>query len=430
METNTWAEYEIIGTIMTHGNKYLYEVYGELKPYHFTIKELREAYEAMLTLDLNGVQITHATLLDKLEFTPEIKVKLVSAVKSVVSPSAIKHNANSLIKQWKLNEAKRIASCFGQDEFDDVNSYIHMYADMMNSVASIGDEENIKPWKKVVEQAKIDMFSPIPKSRIYTGFQRFDKMLNGTDATDFLLIAARPAVGKSAFKEQIIKYNAEQGKRILNISLEMPDFQLVERQTSAIAKINLTDIRNRVATKGSEYDTEKEKIEIAVEHMESWNIDVWDNPNITPSKLTRIMRTRKYDVVFIDYAGLMKADGKHFNREQEVASISRAVRIAAQGSRTPVVALLQLNRNVEYRSTKRVLLSDLRESGAWENDAVQVVALSPYGEESESKVLLEILKNRNSELGQVILNFDKPHMTFYELEERYEEPKQKRGMDI
>lgn len=427
---NTWAEYEIIGTIMTGGNKYLQEVYEKLRPYHFTVNELRVAYEAMLNLDEQSKQITSATLLDVVPFTPEIKVKLARAAKAVVSPSAISNNADALIKRWKLAEAKRIAGCFGQDDFDDIDKYIAMYADMMNAVASSGEEENIKSWKSVLDDGKKRMFSPVGNNRIYTGFSQCDKILNGTDPTDFMLIAARPAVGKSAFKEQIIRYNAKQGKRILNISLEMPDFQLVERQTAAVGKINLTDIRNRVAAKGPEYDTEKEQIDLAIEQMESWNIDVWDNPSITPSKLRRIMRTRKYDIVFIDYAGLMEADGKHYNREQAVSSVSRAIRVACMDTRTPVVGLLQLNRNVEYRSNKRVVLADLRESGAWENDAVQVVGLSPYGDEDSGKILFEVLKNRSGECGMQILQFDGAHMTFYELEERYTEPKQKRGMDI
>lgn len=433
MADTVWCEYETVGAILIHGRKCLHQVIDILKPEYFTVYELSEAYREMLKMDAESKEITSGSLIGSLSgrLTPEMKVEIARAAKSVCSASVIRHNAKSIVDSWKMAQAMKVAAAFGQDEYEDTSKYIAMYADMLNAVAGFGDEAGVKSWRDVCARAKREMFSPVSEKRIFFGLPGFDRILGGSDPTDLVLIAARPAVGKTAFKEQFVRNLARKGKKILNVSLEMPDIQLAERQTSALSGISLSDIRNRVIVSGPGYDVEKEKIETAIDDMWDWDIDVYDTPNMTPNHLSRIVRLEKYDIAVIDYGGLMNADSRTQNRQEEMAAVSRGLRAIALGQKIQVIVLLQLNREVEHRASNRVLLSDLKETGQWEQDAVQVIGMSQYGEPEENKVLLEVLKNRNGECGTMILQFDKPRMRFYELEERYEEPKQKRarGMD-
>lgn len=426
-------EYEVIGAVLVHGRDCLHKISDVLKPEHLRNFELSEAYKAMLRLDIMGNEISPATVIRELGqlLTPEQKLEMATATQAVISIGALRDNAKAIADRWKFDKACEIATCFGQDTYDDVNQYIAMYADMLNSLAADGDHEGVKPWADVLTRAKKEMFQPISEERIRFGLPGLDRILGGTDPTDLMLIAARPAVGKTALKEQLIRNWAKQGKYVLNVSLEMPDQQIAERQTAALSGVSLSNIRDRIAAQAGT-DIEREKIEIAIDDMKDWKIDVWDNPSLTPSRLSRIVRMKRYDIVVVDYGGLLQPDNARQNRVEEMSQVSRAMRALALGQRIQVVVLLQLNRQVEGRSSKRVLLSDLRETGQWEQDGSQVVGMSPYGDPEGGKVLLEVLKNRNGPCGTQIVAFDKPQMTFMELEERYVESQAKltRGMDV
>lgn len=431
LEKLDFAESELVGTILTHHNKMLYEVSAILRPEYFSIPEMQQAYAAFMEMDAAGTTITPGSLMTHLggNLTSDMKVAIVQACESVISPSGIKNNAKAIFDRWKLKEAQQVALDFIYDDCNDINQHIYNCSDKLTAIAGNGDEDDIKPWRQVVSDAKEKMFQPISERRLYFGMSGCDYIVGGVDPTDYIIIAARPAIGKSSYAAQIVRSFAKRGKKILLVSLEMPGQQLVERMTTAVSDIDMDAIRNRVASRGAEADIEREQIEIAAETMEGWKIDLHDKGRMTPAQLLRLVKIRRYDAVVIDHIGLMTPDGKTNTREQEVSTISRALRALAMNCQIQVFALCQLNRAVEGRSSKRVMLSDLRDSGSLEQDATHVIGLSPT---EDDKILFEVLKNRNGRLGTQLLRFDKPHMTFHELEEKYSEPERRkmRGMEV
>ena len=420
---NNRCEYELIGTLMEHGRACLHDVMDVVRPDYFEVFELSEIYRAMLTLDREQKEITHGAIISKFPgvmLTAELKVTLSHAVQQACNPQTARNNAVWILETWKFKKAKEICGFFGGDSFDDISRYIAGTAEMLMAVAGFGDDSKVKSWRQVLKEAKEEAFAPADESnRIRMGLPGFDKLLGAIKPTDMALIAARPAIGKTALKEHIVRHLARQGKRILNVSLEMPGAQIGQRQLSAESGISLSDFRDGALSK-------KEQIEAAERNMQDWDIDVFDSSSMTPNKLQRIVQMKRYDVVFVDYGGLLQPDGKTANRQEEMASVSRALRGIAMGCKIPIVVLLQLNREIEKRSSGRVLLSDLKETGQWEADATHVVGMSKL---EEDNILLEILKNRNGPCGTQIVRFDKPRMRFVELEERYVEPQKWRGMD-
>lgn len=421
---NDFRDLAVLRTIEERGAKALHAI-PFLLPEHFERHEHAELFRVIVDLDRAGREITSSAITAKID--PQLRGALVEIVETLPLPNskALVESARDILDGWKMRQARTIAASFGFDEYTSVNDYITMYAEMLQAVADCGDSEGVKKWAAVLQEAKKEMFSPVSPNRLKLGFANLDRMLNGVDPTDFLLLAARPAVGKSAFKEQIVRNMARGGKKILNVSLEMPDIQLAERQTAALSGISLSDLRSRVAAQEGS-DIEREKIEIAMEEMQPWKIDVYDSPKLNPSTLQRLVKRGRYDVVVVDYGGLMQSDAKTENRVQEMSAVSRALRGIALGCKVQMITLLQIGREAEMRTTNRLLMRDLKETGQWEQDATHIIGMSPL---EDDKVLLEILKNRHGECGTQVMRFDKPRMDFRELEERYEEPKRKlRGM--
>ncbi|HIW20790.1 MAG TPA: replicative DNA helicase [Candidatus Dorea intestinavium] len=243
-----------------------------------------------------------------------------------------------------------------------------------------------------------------------TGFIDLDYKLSGLQPSDLIIVAARPSMGKTAFVLNIAQYVAVRKKKAAAIfSLEMSKEQLVNRLLALESQVNSQGIRS-----GQLKDHEWEKLIEGAGDIGKSGLILDDTPSISITELRSKCRKYKleYDigVIFIDYLQLMSGNigKKNDNRQQEISDISRALKALARELNIPVIALSQLNRSVELRTDKRPMLSDLRETGAIEQDADVVMFIyrdDYYNKDSELKGQAEIIiaKQRNGPTGTVKL---------------------------
>jgi len=261
---------------------------------------------------------------------------------------------------------------------------------------------------------------------IETGFTRLDKLTNGMHGGELIVIAARPGVGKSALAMNIVENVAKQGHSVAVFSLEMSNDQLVERMLSSMSGVSLASIKSGHLERGEQ---DVSRLLNATNVIGStMHLFGNDNPNVKPaevrSQCRRIKNQSGLDLVVIDYIGLMEGDrGAVEGRQNEVASITRALKIMAKELDVPVIALSQLKRDAEIRNIKtkggegggsEPVLSDLRESGAIEQDADIVMFI--HREDPDQKpddVTLVVAKHRNGETDKIPLKWVGKNVRFY-----------------
>lgn len=250
---------------------------------------------------------------------------------------------------------------------------------------------------------------------IETGFRRFDRMTNGLHGGEFIVIAARPGVGKSALSMNIVEHVAKQGKTVAVFSLEMSNEQLIERLLSSMSTVPLEYIKSGQLPNGA---SDLAKLRLAQETICSkMSLFGNDYANVKPSEIASQCRRLKaqhgLDLIVIDYIQLMTGTekGRSDGRQQEVANISRALKLLAKELNVPVIALSQLKRDAEIRNIKgkdgggggEPVLSDLRESGAIEQDADIVLFIHKDTDAKTGSTThsLIIAKHRNGETGNI-----------------------------
>ena len=247
---------------------------------------------------------------------------------------------------------------------------------------------------------------------IPTGFIDLDRMTSGLNNSDLIILAARPAMGKTAFALNLALNAGKEKKKVLIFSLEMPAQQLYQRLLSIESGIPQNKLKNVYLE-----EEEWTKLTVATGNLAETDIYVADLPYTNVLEIrsyARKMKSQeKLDLIIIDYLQLINGTGRggsEFSRQQEISDISRSLKGLARELDVPVIALSQLSRAVESRVDKRPMLSDLRESGAIEQDADIVVFLyreEYYIPETENKGITELIigKHRNGATGTVKLNF-------------------------
>lgn len=264
---------------------------------------------------------------------------------------------------------------------------------------------------------------------VQTYYTEFDKITSGLQPSDLIIIAARPGMGKTSLGLNIAYNVANRGKKGVAIfSLEMSDEQLCLRILSLASKLNLKNLRDGKLT-----PTQWKKLFLNIDELSIAPLYIIDRPGISILEIQSISRRLKKEkdiqLIVIDYLQLIETD--YFNknresREQQISLISRSLKSLARELKIPVVTLSQLNRSVEARKPPRPMLSDLRESGAIEQDADLVIFIYRdeyyYKDNSEEKGTAEILieKHRNGPLGAVKLAFTNEYASFENLAQEYE----------
>ena len=254
-----------------------------------------------------------------------------------------------------------------------------------------------------------------------TGFYEFDEKTSGFQRSDLIIVAARPSMGKSAFAATVAEYAAlEKGVGVAFFSLEMSKEQVAMRMLCSQARVDASKVRTgRLASSDWPLLTK------AAAKLSNAPIFVDDSPAISPlelrAKARRLKTGQNIGLIVVDYLQLMRAATRSENRQQEISEISRSLKALARELGIPVIAISQLSRAVESRQDHRPQLSDLRESGAIEQDADVVVLLMRedyYNATPENIGLAEVIiaKQRNGPTGNIKLRFSKEFVRFDNLE--------------
>ena len=256
---------------------------------------------------------------------------------------------------------------------------------------------------------------------VSTGFNDLDQMTSGLQPGDLVIVAGRPSMGKTSFAMNLAENAAlGAGQAVAVFSMEMPASSLTMRMLSSLGRVDQLKVRT-----GRLSDGDWNSLTATLSLLSSTSIFIDDTPALTPTEVRarcrRLTREHPLGMVVIDYLQLMQVPSNKENRATEISEISRSLKALAKELNTPVVALSQLNRGVESRPNKRPLLSDLRESGAIEQDADIILFVyrdEYYNPESEDKGLAELIisKHRAGSLGTVKLQFVGMYTRFNNLE--------------
>lgn len=377
-------------------------------------------FEAMVELHDEGKAVDLITLQDRLrekELPPEISsMEFVRDLLSAVPTSAnVKYYAEIVAEKSMLRKLIKTTEeisnlCYlGKEKTQDILEVTEKK--IFDQVQNRGSEEFV-PIRQVVLNAieKIEKASRTQGSvtGIPTGFIDLDYKMSGFQPSDLILVAARPSMGKTAFVLNIAQYMAFHNDVTTAIfSLEMSKEQLVNRLLALESKVDSQNIRT-----GNLEDEEWAKLIEGANIIGKSHLIIDDKPGISISELRSKCRKYKMEhnlgIIFIDYLQLMTGSGRSESRQQEISEISRSLKALARELNVPVVALSQLSRAVEQRPDHRPMLSDLRESGAIEQDADVVMFIyrdDYYNKDSENKNIAEIIiaKQRNGPIGTVNL---------------------------
>ena len=243
-----------------------------------------------------------------------------------------------------------------------------------------------------------------------TGFDQFDENTSGLQKGDLIIVAGRPSMGKTSLAMNMAEYAVIQKQECVAIfSMEMPSHQLTMRMLSSIGRINQQHIRTGKLT-----DEDWPRLTSAVSMLSESKLYIDDSPALSPTEIRararRLKREHGLSLIIIDYLQLMQITGSNENRTNDVSEISRSLKALAKELDVPVIALSQLNRSLEQRTDKRPVMSDLRESGAIEQDADLIVFIyrdEVYNEETPDKGTAEIIvaKQRNGPIFKTRLTF-------------------------
>ena len=421
------AQEDLVGRVMPHSLEAERSVLGSMlidpdaveiaseivKEEDFYARQNGILYRTMLEMSRKGVAIDPVTLQAKLReknLPPELySDELIRELIAMVPSSAnIKSYANivaekSLLRSMIRANEEIAGSCYAEQE--EMETLLDKAERRIFEISQRRTASNFVPIRQIVLNAmdRIDQASRIKGNvtGLSTGFTDLDSRTAGLQPADFILIAARPSMGKTALVLNIAEYLTLREDRCVAVfSLEMSREQLVNRMFAMQSHVEAQKIRTGDLTE-SEW---AEVIESAQKIGES-RLIIDDTPAITVA-----------DIVIIDYLQLMSGSGgRNDSRQQEISDISRSLKALARELNVPVVALSQLSRAVESRPNHRPMLSDLRESGAIEQDADLVMFIyrdDYYNEDSEKKGIAEIIiaKQRNGPIGTVELSWQ-PQLT-------------------
>jgi replicative DNA helicase len=269
----------------------------------------------------------------------------------------------------------------------------------------------------VMERITLLYESSNPITGISTGFSDLDERLSGLQNSDLVIVAGRPSMGKTAFAMNLCESAAIKSKLPVAVfSMEMPAEQLTMRMLSSLGRIDQQRVRSGKLT-----DEDWPRLTATMSMLNDAEIYIDDTPALTPTELRarcrRLKREKNLGMVLIDYLQLMHVPGTKENRATEISEISRGLKALAKELNVPVIALSQLNRSLEQRTDKRPQMSDLRESGAIEQDADVILFIyrdEVYNDDSKDKGKAEIIigKQRNGPIGRVMLTFRNQYTRF------------------
>ena len=443
MPHNIEAEQAVLGCILIDVQAQA-DILGMIKEEDFYSQAHRDIFSSMLKIYQKSIPVDFVTILDGLEKDKILDkvggIEYITTLTNTV-PSAVNFKYYCDIVKADSTRRKLIES--GQRiiedayESEDKDKSLQFAEKEIFDIAEKQERSALEHVGKPNGAIKhvIDKFDAIAKDPtalkgIPTGFKEFDRVTNGLQNSDLILLAARPGVGKTSFAMNVIVHAAtELGKKCAVFSLEMSKEQLIQRAICSLAKVSMAKALN-----GSMDGEEWKRIWAATKKLEQSGLYVDDSSLTTPAdiltKCRRLKAKEDVDLIMIDYIQLMSSGSnkREMNRQNEVSDISRNLKIAAKELNVPIIVLSQLSRSVESRAENghRPMLSDLRDSGAIEQDADIVLFLynpEKYNdvaqEDEPGTVELIIAKHRNGSTGKVKLRWIGEYTTFVNPDERF-----------
>lgn len=434
MPNSVEAEQNILFCIMRNQNMQL-EILSKLNEDDFYQQSHATIFSAMKEISRRSHKVGEDNMSNTVDLTTVVdclrrngKLAQVGDIDYLLKlnellPSAAKYEEYLAIVKRASVMRKLIGICgevtkraYSADSAEDVITYAEeeifslSQRDANSGLVSFADE-TVKAMIKINDR----FVNPDDSRGIMTGYTRFDNMTNGLHGGELIVLAARPGVGKSTLAMNIVENVAKLGKTVAVYSLEMSNGQLVERMLSSMSTVPLKFIKNGQLPNA---DSDIARLRVAQDIIcSSMQLYGNDYANIRPSEISSQCRRLKaqhgLDLIVVDYIQLMNSDAKDSNqgRQQEVAAITRALKLIAKELNVPVIALSQLKREAEMRNIKgdknagssEPVLSDLRESGAIEQDADIVLFIHKEQDPATGadKHSLIVAKHRNGELGSI-----------------------------
>lgn len=404
-----------------------------VEPVDFYSTKYQEIYKAILQVIDEKKPVDYITLEDQLKSNNMYEIiggidELISISEAVGSAVNVKYYSEIVKSKAIIRNLMRVS----QDVIDMSianNSVGEVLEYAESNIFKISQNRNHQDLVKIQEMleptlARIGEMS-MSKGQltgVTTGLIDLDRQLSGLQNSDLILLAARPAMGKTSLALNIA-YKASVKHHVAIFSLEMSKMQLTQRLLSALSNINLSElVSGRV--------TEWTNLGQAAQLLAESNMFVDDTSSISlnelRSKCRKLKARGELDLVIIDYLQLMTTNSRNENRQQEISTISRGLKGLAKELNCPILALSQLSRAPDQRPNHRPVMSDLRESGAIEQDADVVLMLyrdDYYDPETDKPNIAEIIvaKHRNGPTGTVDTLFDKEHTKFMDLDKQMPE---------
>lgn len=425
------AEMSVLGAMLLDENA-LFKGMEFLKPDDFYLENHRAIFKVLSELFFQKKKVDVLTIKDEL-LKRELLEKvggasyLATLVDSVISPALIDQHIQLVLEKSIYRNVIQVVTQILEQAYRE-----ELPADELLDVAEHRileiREKRIKspfiPVEKVISNVFESIVELMEHKRTVTGipsgFTDLDRMTSGFQKGDLVILASRPSMGKTSFALNILRYLAvERSIPVAIFSLEMSKEQLVQRLLCMEARFDAQKVR-----KGMISSREMPKLTAAADRLKRAPIYIDDTPAIDllelRAKARRIRKDAGVEFIVVDYLQLVKGPKESENRQQEISAISRSLKALAKELNIPIMAVSQLSRAVEQRADKRPQLSDLRESGAIEQDADTVIFIyrpELYEPAPEEEGIAEIIigKQRNGPVGKVKLAFIKQYMRFEDL---------------
>ena len=418
---NIEAEHSVLGGIFVKPDA-ISKVLEIIKSEDFYKNANKIIYDTMLECYEQGEIIDPLLVIERLKKRQKLaevggEEEIVSIYKSVPTAANIENYAKIVKEKAMLRKLIDVGTSvveLAYDGVDEVEAIMDKAENMIFRVAQDKEKKEVYSVKDLIDE-EFERLEKVYQNKgevtgISSSFTEFDKMTSGFHPSDLVIIAARPSMGKTAFALNLALASAvKQKKGVLIFSLEMSNSQIFQRLISAESKVSMKKLRN-----GYLDPDEWARVGVATGRLAESPVFIADVPNVTVLEIRSIARRlkaeNKLDMILIDYLQLIKGRDRTDNRQQEISDISRTLKGLARELNVPVIALSQLSRATEQRADRRPMLSDLRDSGAIEQDADVVIFLyrdECYNEQSEDKGLAEVIigKQRNGPVGTVVLRF-------------------------
>ena len=433
------VEEAVLGALMLERDAYI-TIADILKAESFYKEEHQKIFKVIQHLVANEKPVDLLMVTQELKNRQELDavggpIYITQLTSRVASAAHIDFHARIIAQKYIQRELIRISSEIQVKSYDDSMELDDLidYAEASLFKVTEGniskESQPIKPLlREAIERIEENAKKPDGLSGIASGFTKLDKITSGWQNTDLMIIAARPAMGKTAFVLSMARNMAVlKNVPVAVFSLEMSSLQLVNRLISAETELGSEKIKS-----GKLEDWEWELFNRRIKNLENAPLFIDDTPALSVfefrAKCRRLKMQYDIGIVIVDYLQLMTAGSEvKGNREQEVSTISRNLKAIAKEINVPIIALSQLNRSVESRDGKRPQLSDLRESGAIEQDADMVMFIHRpeyYGitQDADGNSLIGvaeiiIAKHRNGSVGDVQLAFKASLDRFSDIEE-------------